>query len=246
MTTNPAHTGPAECPPPPRPHIGLTQFLRKFTASPCAFHLGFGLTVLGVFRRTQTCSGSQVRFLTEPLKMPGNCLSGLAFTMHDKVNYRAHQSTLGGPLETCFPGNARPAGRWPRTHPGGLREDLRRSGHGRRRTATPRTKEGHLTASYREGALPICEPMQFRRAERAGANFRRQRRIGRVQGQHGKVHKPFGEADCRDVYICDECFWAIQQEAYGGVDPWFEGWKAYVRDPDCRRCQDGAKGPGRT
>ena len=43
MTTNPAHTGPAECPPPPRPHIGLTQFLRKFTASPCAFHLGFGL-----------------------------------------------------------------------------------------------------------------------------------------------------------------------------------------------------------
>ena len=30
-------------PSPPQPHIGLTQFLRKFTALPCAFHLGFGL-----------------------------------------------------------------------------------------------------------------------------------------------------------------------------------------------------------
>ena len=101
----------------------------------------------------------------------------------------------------------------------------------------------HLTE---EGALPICEQcnsgglrglVQISVDSDGSAGFR----VSTVW-----VHKPFGEADCRDVYICDECFWAIQQEAYGGVDPWFEGWKAYVRDPDCRRCQDGAKRPGRT
>ena len=101
----------------------------------------------------------------------------------------------------------------------------------------------HLTE---EGALPICEqcnsgglrgPVQISVDSDGSAGFR----VSTVW-----VHKSFGESDCRDVYICDECFWAIQQEAYGGVDPWFEGWKAYVRDPDCRQCQDGAKGPGRT
>ena len=31
------------------------------------------------------------------------------------------------------------------------------------------------------------------------------------------ARKPFGEVDCRNVYICHECFWAIQQHAYGDV-----------------------------
>ena len=96
----------------------------------------------------------------------------------------------------------------------------------------------HLTE---EGALPICEqcnsngqkgPVQISVDSDGSAGFR----VSMVW-----AHKPFGEPDCRDVYICHECFWAIQEEAYGGVDPWFEGWKAYVRYPDCRQCQDGAK-----
>ena len=101
----------------------------------------------------------------------------------------------------------------------------------------------HLTE---EGALPICEqcnsngqkgPVQISVDSDGSAGFR---------GSMVWTHKPFGELDCRNVYICHECFWAIQEEAYGGVDPWFEGWKVYVRDLDCRQCQDGAKGPGRT
>ena len=99
----------------------------------------------------------------------------------------------------------------------------------------------HLTE---EGALPICEqcnsggqrgPVQISVRSAGSVGFR----VSMVW-----VHKPFGEADCRRVYICNECFWAIQREAYGGVEPWFEGWKAYVRDPDCRQCQDDARGSG--
>ena len=100
----------------------------------------------------------------------------------------------------------------------------------------------HLTE---DGALSICEqcnsggqrgPVQISVGSDGSAGFR----VSLVW-----VHKPFGEADCRDVYICDECFWAIQQEAYGGVDPWFVGWEAYAIDPDCRQCQEAADGPGR-
>ena len=107
------------------------------------------------------------------------------------------------------------------------------------------TRQGisrHLTE---EGALPICEqcnsggqrgPVQISVRSNGSAGFR----VSMVW-----VHKPFGEADCRRVYICHECFWAIQQEAYGGVEPWLEGWRAYVRDPDCEQCQDGEGGSGR-
>ncbi len=100
----------------------------------------------------------------------------------------------------------------------------------------------HLTV---EGALPICEqcnsggqrgPVQISVDVDGSAGFR----VTMVW-----VHKPFGEPDCRDVYICDECFWAIQQEAYGGIEPWFVGWMAYAIDPECRQCQEVAQRPRR-
>ena len=94
----------------------------------------------------------------------------------------------------------------------------------------------HLTD---EGALPICAqcnsggqrgPVQISVDSDGSAGVR-------VRVSMIWAHKPFGEADCRHVYICDECFWAIQQHAYGGVEPWFEGWKAYAIDPNCPQCQ---------
>ena len=89
-----------------------------------------------------------------------------------------------------------------------------------------------------EGGLPICE--QCNSGGQRGPVQISVDSDGSVGIRTSKVwaHKPFGELDCRYVYICDECFWAIQQEAYGGIEPWFEGWKAYVRDPDCRQCQE--------
>ena len=101
----------------------------------------------------------------------------------------------------------------------------------------PRGISRHLTE---EGALPICEqcnssgnskPVEIVSSEDGSIGFR----VSTIW-----VHKPFGEPDCREVYICHECFWAIQQEAYGGIEPWFAGWKAYVRDPDCQQCQERA------
>ena len=65
----------------------------------------------------------------------------------------------------------------------------------------------HLTE---EGALPICEqcnsngqkgPVQISVDSDGSAGFR----VSMVW-----AHKPFEEADCRNVYICHECFWAIQ------------------------------------
>ena len=95
----------------------------------------------------------------------------------------------------------------------------------------------HLTE---EGALPTCEQCNSSGDSRPGKIFSDD--DGSVGFGASKiwVHKPYGEADCRYVYICDECFWALQEEAYGGVDPWFVGWEAYVSDPNCRQCQERA------
>ena len=51
-------------------------------------------------------------------------------------------------------------------------------------------------------------------------------------------HKPFGEADCRYVYFCDECFWVLQAEVYGGVESWFDGADVYGIHRDCQQCQE--------
>ena len=103
----------------------------------------------------------------------------------------------------------------------------------------------HLTG---EGALPICE-----QCNSGGQRGPVQISVGSDRSTGVRIsitmvwaHKPFEEADCRNVYICRECFWAIQKHAYGGVEPWFEGWKAYAIDPDCPQCQERAKGPRRT
>ena len=94
-----------------------------------------------------------------------------------------------------------------------------------------------------DGSLPICEqcnssgqrgPVQVSVESDGSGGFT----VSTVL-----FHKPFGEQECRDVYICYECFWAIQQEAYGGIEPWFEGWKANGIDPDCWQCKEDVKGP---
>ena len=93
----------------------------------------------------------------------------------------------------------------------------------------------HLT---QEGALPICEqcnssgnskPIEIFSHDGGSLGFR----VSMLW-----AHKPFGEPDCRNVYICDQCFWAIQQEIYGGVEAWFEAREVYVSNPDCRQCQE--------
>ena len=93
----------------------------------------------------------------------------------------------------------------------------------------------HLTE---EGALPICEqcnssgnskPVEIFSSGGGSIGFRTSRTW---------AHKPFGERDCRWVYLCQECFWAIQQAAYGGIEPWFDGGDVYGIHPDCQQCQE--------
>ena len=71
----------------------------------------------------------------------------------------------------------------------------------------------HLTE---EGALPLCEQCN------SSGNSKP---VEIVSSDHGSIsftvsrmwaHKPYEEADCRYVYICQECFWALQCEVYGG------------------------------
>ena len=93
----------------------------------------------------------------------------------------------------------------------------------------------HLTE---EGALSICEQCNASGDSRPVKIFSNDDGSVGFRASMIWVHKPYGEADCRYVYICDECFWALQEEAYGGVDPWFVGWEAYVSDPNCRQCQE--------
>ena len=99
----------------------------------------------------------------------------------------------------------------------------------------PRGISRHLTE---EGALPICEqcnssgnskPVEIRSDNDGSVEFR----VSMLW-----AHKPFGEPDCRNVYICDECFWALQREIYGGVEAWFECREVYVSNPDCTQCQE--------
>ncbi len=93
----------------------------------------------------------------------------------------------------------------------------------------------HLTE---EGALPICEqcnssgnskPVEIVSDDGQSVGFRTSQTW---------AHKPFGERDCRWVYLCQECFWALQCAVYGGIEPWFAGWEAYVSDPNCQQCQE--------
>ena len=100
------------------------------------------------------------------------------------------------------------------------------------------TRQGisrHLTE---EGALPICEqcnssgnskPVEIVSLDGESVGFRASRTW---------AHKPFGELYCRWVYLCQECFWAIQQQAYGEVEPWFDGADVYGIHPDCQQCQE--------
>ena len=93
----------------------------------------------------------------------------------------------------------------------------------------------HLTE---EGALPICEqcnssgnskPVEIVSLDGESVGFR---------ASLTWAHKPFGELYCRWVYLCQECFWAIQQQAYGGVEPWFDGADVYGIHPDCQQCEE--------
>ena len=92
----------------------------------------------------------------------------------------------------------------------------------------------HLTE---EGALPICEqcnaggssgPLQIDSSEDGSLGFRTSMMW---------AHKPFGEADCRWVYMCDECSWKIQVEAVTGEEAWFASRDVYGIHPDCPQCQ---------
>ena len=50
------------------------------------------------------------------------------------------------------------------------------------------------------------------------------------------AHKPFREPDCRWVYLCRECFYQVQVEAYTGEETWFAT-DVYRINPDCLQCQ---------
>ena len=93
----------------------------------------------------------------------------------------------------------------------------------------------HLTE---EGALPICEqcnssgnskPVEIVSDDGQSVGFR----VSMIW-----AHRPFDESDCRYVYFCDECFWALQEEVYGGVASWFGNVDVYGIHPDCRQCQE--------
>ena len=52
------------------------------------------------------------------------------------------------------------------------------------------------------------------------------------------AHKPFGEADCPWVYLCEECSWKVQVEAVTGKEDCFASKDVYGIHSDCRQCQD--------
>ena len=88
-----------------------------------------------------------------------------------------------------------------------------------------------------EGGLPICEqcnvggqrgPVQISINSDGSAGIRTSRMW---------AHKPFEEADCRWVYLCNECSWKVQVEAVTGEEAWFASRDVYGIHPDCPQCQ---------
>ena len=92
----------------------------------------------------------------------------------------------------------------------------------------------HLTE---EGAIPICEQCNADRSAGpvqitfdGGGSI--QLRVSRMW-----AHKPFGETDCRWVYLCHVCSWKVQVEAVTGEEAWFASSDVYGIHPDCPQCQ---------
>ena len=90
----------------------------------------------------------------------------------------------------------------------------------------------------KEGALPICEqcnasgnsgPVQIVSSDDGSTGFR----TSRIW-----AHKPFGEADCRWVHLCNECSWRVQVEAMTGEETWFASRDVYGIHPNCPLCQN--------
>ncbi len=52
------------------------------------------------------------------------------------------------------------------------------------------------------------------------------------------AHNAFDSGVCRWVYMCHACFWVIQEDAYGGKEPWFgPGHEMYGVHEDCTACR---------
>ena len=92
-----------------------------------------------------------------------------------------------------------------------------------------------------EGALPICEqcnssgyskPINIRWSENGSIGF---------EVSQMWAHKPFGESDCRWVFLCEECCWKVQVEGVTGEEDWFASQDVYGIHPDCPQCQVGSK-----
>ena len=51
------------------------------------------------------------------------------------------------------------------------------------------------------------------------------------------AHNAFDSGVCRLVYICQACWWALQQEVYQGIEPWY-GWshERFGIYEDCAAC----------
>ena len=89
-----------------------------------------------------------------------------------------------------------------------------------------------------EDALPICEqcnssgssgPVQISSSGAESIGFS----VSMIW-----AHKPFGETDCRWVYLCEECSWKIQVEAATGEEDWFASKDVYGIHANCPQCQN--------
>ena len=65
--------------------------------------------------------------------------------------------------------------------------------------------------------------------------------MGQFQFGDKENKHPVGQitiGDFDQIFVGVDSFWPLQEETYGGVDPWFVGWEAYVSGPNCRQCQE--------
>lgn len=83
-----------------------------------------------------------------------------------------------------------------------------------------------------DGSIQICEQCNNDngKAVEAGAEGIRVSTVW--------AHNAFDSGVCRWVYLCQACWWAVQQDVYGGIEPWF-GWNQgrFGTHESCAACR---------